>query len=55
MWPGGFATKHYTDDLVEFDGIKVPTKRRAYRCDANGQILPDELMVAIDLTNIEFA
>ncbi|MBN3510473.1 hypothetical protein SAMN04488583_2902 [Mycobacterium sp. 88mf] len=52
---GGFATKHYTDDLVEFDGIKVPTKRRAYRCDANGQILPDELMVAIDLTNIGFA
>lgn len=52
---GGFATKHYTDDVVEFDGIKVPTKRRAYRCDITGRILPDELMVAIDLTDIQFS
>lgn len=52
---GGFATKHYTDDIIEFDGIKVPTKRRAYRCDANDQILRDELMVAIDLTDIRFS
>lgn len=51
---GGFATMHYTDDLVEFDGIKVPTKRRAYRCDSAGQLLPDELMVAIDLTDVQF-
>lgn len=52
---GGFATQHYTDDIVEFDGIKVPTRRRAYRCDANGQILPNELMVAIDLSDIRFS
>lgn len=52
---GGFATMHYTADLVEFDGIKVPTKRRAYRCDSAGRILPDELMVAIDLTDIRFS
>ncbi|WP_458319339.1 hypothetical protein [Mycolicibacterium brisbanense] len=52
---GGFATKHYTDDVVELNGIKVPTKRRAYRCDITGRILPDELMVAIDLTDIQFS
>ncbi|MEV0672436.1 hypothetical protein [Mycobacterium sp. NPDC050441] len=52
---GGFATMHYTDDHVEADGIKVPTKRRAYRCDSAGQILPDELMVAIDLSDIRFS
>jgi hypothetical protein len=52
---GGFATMHYTDDLVEFDGIKVPTKRRAYRCDSTGRLLPDELMVAIDLSDIRFS
>lgn len=52
---GGFSAIHYIDDLVEADGIKVPTKRRAYRCDSTGQLLPDELMVAIDLTDIQFA
>jgi hypothetical protein len=51
---GGFAAMHYTDDLVEFDGIKIPTKRRAYRCDSAGQLLPDELRVAIDLSDIQF-
>ena len=52
---GGFPAIHYTDDVVEFDGIKVPTKRRAYRCDITGRILPDELMVAIDLNDVRFS
>lgn len=52
---GGFAARHYTDDIVEFDGIKVPTKRRAYRCDSAGRLLPDELMVAIDLSAVRFS
>ncbi|OBC16447.1 hypothetical protein A5784_26970 [Mycobacterium sp. 852013-50091_SCH5140682] len=52
---GGFAAMHYTDDIVEFDGIKIPTKRRAYRCDSAGRLLPDELMVAIDLSAVRFS
>jgi hypothetical protein len=52
---GGFSAIQFVDDLVEADGIKVPTKRRAYRCDSAGQLMPDELMVAIDLSDIQFA
>ena len=49
---GGFAAIQYVDDMVEADGIKLPTKRRAYRCDADGRLLADELMVSIDLSDI---
>jgi hypothetical protein len=51
---GGFPAIHYVFDIVDADGIKVPSKRRAYRCDADGQPMPDELMVSIDLTGIHF-
>ena len=49
---GGFAAIQYVYDMVEADGIKLPSKRRAYRCDADGQLTPDELMVSIDLADI---
>jgi len=49
---GGFAAIQYVYDMVEADGIKLPAKRRAYRCDAHGQLMPDELMVSIDLADI---
>jgi hypothetical protein len=52
---GGFAAIQYVSDMVQADGIKVPTKRRAYRCDADGRVMPDELMVSIDLHDIHFA
>ena len=42
----------YVYDMVEADGIKLPSKRRAYRCDADGQLMPDELMVSIDLADM---
>jgi hypothetical protein len=51
---GGFAAIQYVHDIVEADGIKLPTKRRAYRCDADGQPLPDELMVSIDIGDVHF-
>jgi hypothetical protein len=52
---GGFSAVQYVDDIVGADGIMVPTKRRAYRCDQAGRLMPDELMVAIDLSDIGFA
>jgi len=52
---GAFAAIQYVYDIVEADGIKLPSKRRAYRCDANGQIMPDELMVSIDVSDIHLA
>jgi hypothetical protein len=41
--------------MVQADGIMLPTKRRAYRCDADGRMVADELMVSIDLSDIHFA
>jgi hypothetical protein len=49
---GGFAAIQYVYDIVEADGIKLPSKRRAYRCDADGRLLPDELMVSIDVSDV---
>ena len=49
---GGFAAIQYVYDMVETDGIKLPSKRRAYRCDADGRLIADELMVSIDVSDI---
>jgi hypothetical protein len=52
---GGFAAIQYLDDIVEADGIKLPSKRRACRCDADGRRMPDELMVAIDVSDVHLS
>jgi hypothetical protein len=52
---GGFAAIQYVYDIVDAAGIKLPSKRRAYRCDANGRLMPDELMVSIDLSDIRLS
>ncbi|ORV92160.1 hypothetical protein AWC11_09335 [Mycobacterium interjectum] len=49
---GGFAAIQYVYDIVEAQRIKLPSKRRAYRCDADGRLLADELMVSIDITDV---
>jgi hypothetical protein len=36
---GGFAAIQYVYDIVEADGIMLPSKRRAYRCDASGDLI----------------
>lgn len=51
---GAFPAIQYISDHLDADGIKLPTKRRAYRCDADGHLLPDELMVSIDLSDFHF-
>jgi hypothetical protein len=52
---GAFAAVQYTTDIVEAGGIKLPSKRRAYRADDQNIAIPDQLMVAIDLRDIRFA
>src|ERR1700722_8686841 len=52
---GGFAAIQYLDDMVEADGIKLPTRRRAYRCDADGRLITEDLMVAIDVSDVHFS
>jgi hypothetical protein len=49
---GGFAAIQYVYDMVEADGFELPSKRRAYRCDTNGQLMADELMVSIDVSDV---
>jgi hypothetical protein len=51
---GGFPAVQYVDDIVLADGIKLPSKRRAYRADGDGNAIIDQLMVAIDLSDISF-
>ena len=45
---------HYSSEHREFDGIKVPTKRRVYLIGENGSVMQEPLIVSIDLDNIEF-
>jgi hypothetical protein len=52
---GGFSAIQYVSDFVEADGIRLPTKRRAYRCGDDGKPIFDELMVSIDLCQIHFS
>ena len=52
---GGFSAIQYISDLVEADGIQVPTKRRAYRCDEDGRPILSEVMVSIDLSDVRFS
>jgi hypothetical protein len=52
---GGIPTAHYTSDYRDFDGIKIPTKRRAYRRNADGTPIQDGVVVAIDISNIRFS
>jgi hypothetical protein len=50
-----FYAAQYISELKTVQGILVPSKRRAYRKDANGKPLWDELMVKIDLNNFHLS
>jgi hypothetical protein len=45
---------HYCFEHHEFAGIMVPTRRRVYLIDANGNVVEQPLIVSIDLDGIEF-
>jgi hypothetical protein len=48
---GGFPAVQYVYDILEVDGLRFPTKRRAYMRGQALQALRDRVMVAIDLSN----
>ncbi|MCK1716874.1 hypothetical protein [Bradyrhizobium sp. 141] len=52
---GGIPTAHYTSGYRDFEGIKIPTRRRAYRRNTDGTPIQDGIAVAIDISNISFA
>lgn len=52
---GGGPAVHYPSQYREFDGIMVPTRRRAYVCNPDGSPVRDPVSVAIDVTNVIFS
>ncbi len=52
---GGFAAAQHVYEYVEADGLKLPSKRRAFMRGANDGAIAEPLMVSIDLSDIHFA
>jgi hypothetical protein len=52
---GGFPAAQYVHDIVEVDGLRFPTKRRAYLRGPNLKPIRDLLMVSIDLSNFRLS
>ena len=51
---GGFAAAHFVSEFVEVEGLRFPTRRRAYRRGGNRRPEFDHLMVSIDLSAFTF-
>jgi hypothetical protein len=51
---GAFPAAQYVDRIVEAQGIRLPTRRRAYVRGPDGKPVRDLLLVAIDLHDIQF-
>ncbi|MEJ0026520.1 MAG: hypothetical protein WDN01_10870 [Rhizomicrobium sp.] len=52
---GGFGASQLTSDYVAVDGIRLPTKRRAYTRGPDRRPVPEMLMVSIDIGEVSFA
>lgn len=51
---GGDPAVQYPSRYRQFDGIMVPTRRRAYARNADGNPIPDSVSIAIDITDVTF-
>ncbi|WP_428232757.1 hypothetical protein [Flavobacterium sp.] len=51
---GTFQAAQLVSDFIEVDGIKLPTKRRAYKMQSNGEPDLNELMLAFDFETVAF-
>jgi hypothetical protein len=52
---GGFAAAQLASDYVEADGIRLPSRRRAYIRGADFRPRLDPLMVSIDISDVQFS
>lgn len=52
---GGFAAAQYVYDYLEADGLRMPSKRRAYRRDEGDRPLLGQLMVSIDVSDVHYS
>ncbi len=51
---GGAPVAQYVYDMVEADGIRFPTKRRAYLRGPHMKPIHDLLLISLDLSNFMF-
>jgi hypothetical protein len=51
---GGFAAAQLTSEIAVADGIRLPTKRRAYTRGPDRRPILDMLMVSIDIGDVKF-
>ena len=51
---GGFGAAQLTSDYVEADGVRLPTKRRAYARGPDRRPIMEMLLVSIDLSGIRY-
>jgi hypothetical protein len=51
---GNFAAAQLTTDYIEANGIKLPSRRRAFAMGPDRRPIPELLMVAIDLSNVVY-
>jgi hypothetical protein len=51
---GGASGANYVSDYREFQGIKMPTRRRIYAYDQNMQKVPEPILVSLDFGNLTF-
>ena len=52
---GGFRAAQLTSDYAEANGIRLPTKRRAYTRGPDRRPILEMLMVSIDISDVSFA
>ncbi len=52
---GGVPSAHYPSDYRDFEGIMIPTRRRAYLRNIDGTPIQDGAVVAIDISNMRFS
>ena len=52
---GGVPIAHYSSDYRDFDGIKIATRRCAYRRNPDGTALVNFIAVAIDIADIRLS
>jgi hypothetical protein len=52
---GGVPTAHYMSEYRDFDGVRIATKRRAYRRNEDGTPMANGLGVSIDIAKVRFS
>jgi hypothetical protein len=51
---GGFAAAQLVSDYVTVNGIRLPTKRRAYTRGADNRPIPEMLMISLEISEITY-